>query len=48
MLAYGSAFDFGAEGAPVLTTTPSQYDVLGFVVRNSKLAFTGIKKGLAV
>jgi hypothetical protein len=29
-LAYGSAFDFGASGVPVLSTAPNATDVLGF------------------
>ena len=30
-LAYGTAYDWGAEGAPVLTTTASKTDILTFV-----------------
>ena len=30
-LSYGSAYDFGAEGAPVLTTTAAKTDILTFV-----------------
>jgi hypothetical protein len=30
-LAYGSAYDFGAAGAPTLTTTAAKVDVLGFI-----------------
>ena len=30
-LAYGAAYDWGAEGAPTLTTTASKTDILTFV-----------------
>ena len=30
LLSYGTAFDFGSAGAPVLSTTPGVVDVFGF------------------
>lgn len=45
------SFDFGADGAPALTTTLNQADVLGFeaisIGGTLKLRFVGIKKGFA-
>lgn len=41
-------FDFGADGEPTLSTDPSVFDALGFVGRNGKWVFTGIRKGYAV
>jgi hypothetical protein len=45
------SFDFGADGAPALTTTLDQADVLGFeaisIGGTLKLRFVGIKKGFA-
>lgn len=48
LLSYGTAFDFGSGGAPVLSTDPDVFDVLGFVVLNSTMVFMGIQKGFAV
>jgi hypothetical protein len=45
------SFDFGADGAPTLTTTADEADVLGFeaisIDGTLKLRFVGIKKGFA-
>ncbi len=45
------SYDFGVDGAPVLTTTLDQADVLGFeaisIGGTLKLRFVGIKKGFA-
>jgi hypothetical protein len=45
------SFDFGAEGAPVLTATASRADLLGFeavsIGGTLKLRFAGVKKGFA-
>jgi hypothetical protein len=45
------SFDFGSEGAPVLTATASRADLLGFeavsIGGTLKLRFAGIKKGFA-
>jgi hypothetical protein len=45
---WNSAFDFGSAGTPVLTTTASGRDLLGFVYSASaaKWLFSGITKGL--
>lgn len=44
----GADFDFGADGAPTLSTDPDVYDVLGFVGRDDVWVFTGAKLGYAV
>ena len=45
------SYDFSAEGAPALTTTPSRADLLGFeaisIAGTLKLRFVGIKRGFA-
>lgn len=45
------SFDFGTDGAPVLTTTASRADLLGFeaisIGGTLKLRFVGIKKGFS-
>lgn len=43
---WNAAFDFGADGTPVLTTVANKFDYLTFVGRGTtKLDFLGIKKG---
>ncbi len=45
------SFDFGADGAPILTTTANRADLLGFeaisIGGTLKLRFVGIKRGFA-
>jgi hypothetical protein len=44
-LAYNAAFKFGTAGAPVLTTTASKTDILGFIGGSGNtLEYTGIRK----
>lgn len=44
-LAYNAAFKFGTAGAPVLTTTASKTDILGFIGgATNTLEYTGIRK----
>jgi hypothetical protein len=46
LVTYSSThFNFGVDGAPILTTTASRFDILSFVVYGGKLCFCGIKKG---
>lgn len=46
-LAYGTAYDFGAAGAPVLSTGPNKVDILGFeyVASLSKWVYVGSALG---
>jgi hypothetical protein len=48
---WNAAFDFGAAGAPTLTTTASRADLLTFeainIASSLKMRYTGIAKGFA-
>ena len=46
-LAYGTAYDFGAAGAPILSTTAAKVDILGFeyVASLSKWCYLGAVLG---
>ncbi len=44
-MGYGTAFQFGADGEPVLSTTGNKKDYLSFYVTGANMDFLGIKKG---
>ncbi len=44
-LAFGSAYDFGEEGTPALSSGANRFDILSFLYRNNEMCLVGIQKG---
>ncbi len=44
-LAYGTAYDFGEEGTPFLSSAANKGDTLTFLYRNGRMQLVGVAKG---